>query len=110
MSEYRKLIEQFFERYEKPEIEELTIGFSGIDPPLKQKAGIIDHEQLNGLMGGNNKVHYHLTEEEYNKLRKLLEGEPETYPPSINEGQVINVFQNVAMTPYAVQGSNVALT
>ena len=107
MSEYRKLVEQFFERYEKPRVEELTVGFSDIDPPLKRSAGIIDHEQLNGLMGGNNEGHYHLTQEEYEGLKALLQEEPEKYPPLITEGQVINVVANEAMTPYEVQGTDV---
>lgn len=106
MSEYRKLVEQFFERYEKPEIEELTIGFSGIDPPLKQRGGIIDHEQLNGLMGGNDEGHYHLTKEELEGLRELLS---EKYPPSIYSGQVINVVASEPMTPYEVQGQDVRI-
>ena len=106
MSEYRKLVEQFFERYERPTIDPFIMGFSGIDPPLKQTAGIIDHEQLNGLMGGNDEGHYHLTAEEYEGLKELLS---EKYPPQIYAGQVINVVASEPMTPYEIQGQDVRM-
>lgn len=35
------------------------------------------HEQLDELMGGDASGHYHLTEEEYNLMLELLEGERE---------------------------------
>ena len=104
MSEYRKLVEAFFERYEKPVVEEYIQGFSGIDPPLKVKAGDLDHEQLNGLLGGDDRGHYHLTKEQ---LEWIIENMREKYPPLILSGQVINTTANKEITPYEVQGENV---
>ena len=73
MSEYSQLVYEFFTRYEKPELEQLTIGFSGIDPPLKVNPSKIDHEKLNHLLGGSEEEgHYHLTKSEWEAVLKLL--------------------------------------
>lgn len=80
MSEYSKLVEAFFTRYDKPQIDPLTIGFSGIDPPLKVLASEIDHEELNHLLGGDETGHYHLTKDQWEKVIELLDDEP-TPPP-----------------------------
>ena len=103
MSEYRKLVTEFFDRYEKPVVEELIEGFSGIDPPLKQSAGILDHEQLNGLFGGEDAGHYHLTREQLEWIREQM---TERYPPVIMSGQIINITANEEMAPYEVQSVN----
>ena len=63
-----ELFDKFYERYEKPVIEELVMGFSGIDPPLKPGAGRKDHEGLDNLQGGDLTGHYHLTKEQIEKL------------------------------------------
>ena len=81
MSKYSRLVEEFFTRYEKPQVDKLTIGFSGIDPPLKVLASEIDHEELNNLLGGDETGHYHLTKDQWEKVLKLLDDEPEPTPP-----------------------------
>lgn len=106
MSEYRKLVAKFLERYEKPVVEEYIQGFSGIDPPLKHNASELDHEQLNGLLGGDDRGHYHLTKEQ---LDWLIEQMSEKYPPVILSGQVINVIADNEITPYEVRGENVRI-
>ncbi len=106
MSEYRKLVSKFLERYEKPVVEEYIQGFSGIDPPLKQNAGLLDHEQLNGLLGGDDRGHYHLTKEQ---LDWLIEQMSEKYPPVIFPEQVINTTAGKEITPYLIQGENVRI-
>ena len=63
MGRYKELAEEFFTKYETPEVDELTVGFSAIDPPKKINPIDIDHEQLDGLLGGNWEGHYHLTKE-----------------------------------------------
>ena len=68
MSEYARLASEFLERYDKPEVEELIVGFSGIDPQKKVNPGELNHEQLYGLLGGEDGGHYHLTQEQLNKL------------------------------------------
>ena len=104
MSEYRKLVEEFFERYENPVVEEFTVGFSGIDPPLKTPPGIINHEELQNLLGGTENEHYHLTKEQ---IDWLIEAMSEKYPPVIFSGQTINSTANEEITPYEMQGENV---
>ena len=71
MSEYRKLVEAFLERYEKPVVEEYIQGFSGIDPQRKVLSSEIDHEALSGLLGGTDSGHYHLSSEELEKLQNI---------------------------------------
>ena len=74
MSVYRQLVDEFFIRYEKPILEDLVVGFSGIDPPLKVIAADIDHEELSGLLGGSTlDGHYHLTYDEWEAIRRLLD-------------------------------------
>ena len=73
MSSYQKLVEEFFLKYEIPELDELTVGFSGIDPPLKVNAAEADHEKLDGLLGGDFEGHYHLTKELWLEVMALLD-------------------------------------
>ncbi|MBQ7215570.1 MAG: hypothetical protein IJP54_05625 [Synergistaceae bacterium] len=64
MSTYEQLAADFFTKYEYPDIEPLTVGFSDIDPPKKIFSSDIDHEQLDGLLGGDDiNGHWHLTRE-----------------------------------------------
>ena len=103
MSRHDELEEKFYEKYERPVIEPYTLGFSGIDPPLRQNGAGYDHEKLRGLLGGNENGHYHLTKEQLRRLRELLD----PYPPEIYSGQEVPTTANEEMTPYEVQGENV---
>ena len=98
-----ELFEKFYEKYEKPQVDELTVGFSGIDPELKAGAGSQDHEKLNNLLGGDSTGHYHLTEAQIEKLKQKL---GEKYPPRIGEGQVITINAEEEMPPYEVGAEN----
>ena len=72
MSTYEQLAQEFFTKYEYPKIEQLTVGFSDIDPPKKINSSDVDHEQLDGLLGGNWEGHYHLTKELWEFLVELF--------------------------------------
>lgn len=92
-----KTIEEFYQEYEQPAIQNITVGFSGIDPIPKSFTPVVisdktdtgedihayidqkisqqlvkAHEELPDLQGGNDDEHYHLTEAEYNGLYKVL--------------------------------------
>ena len=69
---YSELVEEFFMKYEYPSVEELTVGFSDIDPPLKNENATTDHEELENLMGGDEDGHYHLTRDLWQKVIELL--------------------------------------
>ena len=75
MSYYEELVYKygFLDDYQRPELDELTVGFSGIDPPLKGEDIELDHEELNGLLGGDENGHYHLTKDLWLKVIALLE-------------------------------------
>ena len=103
MSRYQEAVEKLFGKYEKPVIEEVTVGFSGIDPQ-KKYAGTDDHEILRSLYGGNENGHYHLTLEELEWLREQMN---EKYPPLIAEGQELTITDSEEMTAYEVLGENV---
>ena len=104
MSKYSELVEEFYMRYEKPVLEQYVMGFSGIDPPLKRSGQGLDHEKLNGLLGGDENGHYHLTRAELDALLELL---GEKYPPEITAGQKVNTTAEEEMTPYEIQGRDV---
>ena len=75
MSEYSELVKNFFLRYEKPEVDEYIVGFSGIDPPLKNTASgvTLNHEDLDDLLGGSvEDGHYHLTQSQLASLRNFF--------------------------------------
>ena len=59
---------QWLEDYEKPEIDSLIVGYSGLDPDKRVKASTINHEGLDGLLGGDWAGHYHLTNDQVAKL------------------------------------------
>ena len=106
---YEEILQDFFERYDKPFVEKFTVGFSGIDPPKKVFPDDIDHELLKNLLGGNdNTGHYHLTKTQIEKLRKLIDDD--FFPPKINPNQTFYIFPEQSMTPYQVQGENISLT
>ena len=73
MSRFRELVEEFIAKYEEPKIENLTVGFSDIDPPLKVNASELDHEKLNNLLGGNIEGHYHLTKDLWSQITYIIE-------------------------------------
>lgn len=104
-------IEDFEQKYNKPTINPITVGFSGIDPtpksvsaenldeeilnrlkeieiridsgniepdkpepttePARLEPSEIDHEKLGNLLGGNENGHYHLTADERIKLQNI---------------------------------------
>ena len=73
MSRYSDLVDEFFLKYEKPQVDELTVGFSSIDPPKKIDQSTIDHEALSNLLGGNEKGHYHLTHGQFDEMIDIIE-------------------------------------
>lgn len=89
-------------KYEMPEIEEITLGFSGIDPS-RRYAGIDDHEILRNLLGGDDDGHYHLTLEELSWLREKM---GEKYLPVIADGIEITLIDSVEMEDYEIDGEN----
>ena len=96
--------DEFNKRYKRPEVEELTVGYAGIDPPLKNDGTDLDHECLDGLLGGDDEGHYHLTKKQLEGLEELYEKD---YFPRILRGQVIDAVPNDEITPYTVLGVNV---
>lgn len=72
MSEYAKLAEEFFKHYERPQVDKLTVGYSGIDPQKRVLEYELDHERLNHLQGGDELGHYHLTSKELDRLKILI--------------------------------------
>ena len=68
MGKYQELTESFYEDYEQPVIEDYIVGFSGLDPDRKIKPETIDHEKLDGLLGGDFSGRYHLTNDEVRKF------------------------------------------
>ena len=99
--------EDFFKQYEQPEVEPLTVGYSGVDPPLNANSYGLDHECLDGLLGGDDNGHYHITEEQLKALQELYNKD---YNPRITPNQSIDVVPNDTMTPYKIRGYNIKLT
>ena len=96
-------LDDFMKIYEKPQIYDFIVGFSGIDPQ-KKFASIIDHELLNSLFGGNSDGHFHLTREQ---LDWIIEQMSEKYPPEITPNQAIQGVSDELIDDYSIQGSNV---
>lgn len=105
MNHYQEAVEKLFGKYEEPMIEDITLGFSGIDPQRKYN-GVDDHEILTNLLGGNDDGHYHLTLEELEWLREQMK---EKFPPLITENQSITLFDSENMPDYEVLGENVKI-
>lgn len=101
MGKYQQAVEKFLGKYEKPAIEEVTVGFSGIDPQRKYfgSSGTDDHELMNNLKGGNEDGHYHLTEDQ---LEWVIEQVNEAYKPVIGEDQEIIVLPDEEIDPYQI--------
>lgn len=105
MSVYSDLVDEFFTRYDYPVIEPFIMGFSGIDPPLKQSVGFNDHELLNNIKGGDSdNGHYHLTLEQ---LNWIIEQMSEKYPPDISPNQVVHGIADVPLDDFEIQGTDV---
>ena len=68
MGKYADLVRKFEEDYEQTEIGEYIVGFSGLDPDRKIKPETIDHEKLDGLLGGDFSGRYHLTNDQVTKF------------------------------------------
>lgn len=68
MGKYEDLTRSFYEDYEQPVIEDYIVGFSGLDPDRKIKPEEIDHEKLDGLLGGDFSGRYHLTNDQVSKF------------------------------------------
>lgn len=68
MGKYEDITQSFYDDYEQPVIEEYIVGFSGLDPDRKIKPEEIDHEKLDGLLGGDFSGRYHLTNEQVRKF------------------------------------------
>ena len=65
--------------FSAPYIPDKIVGFHGIDPDLVgggsgggSSSGIDDHEQLQNLLGGDARGHYHVTDLQYEWLCMLL--------------------------------------
>ncbi len=99
---FNDLFEAFYKKYEKPQVDLLTVAFSGIDPQKKVIPALINHEKLGNLLGGDKSGHYHLTEEQIKKLEMIIE----TYPPNITPDQSVDTTADKEITPYEVQGEN----
>ena len=64
--------------FSAPYIPDKIVGFHGIDPDLVGGgsgggSGIDDHEQLQNLLGGDARGHYHVTDLQYEWLLTLLD-------------------------------------
>ena len=98
--------DEFYRRYMYTAVEELTVGFAGIDPPLKQDTSEINHEDLDNLLGGDDNGHYHLTGDQ---VEQLMEMYNIAYLPQIFPDQEMNAIPEEQITPYLVQGENVRM-
>lgn len=69
MGKYEEYVRKFNEDYEQPVAEEYIVGFSGIDPDRKIKPETINHEKLDGLLGGDFAGRYHISSRELASFR-----------------------------------------
>ena len=88
------ILDEFYKFYDTPKMDDVIVGFSGLDPMPKgftpdmgstsigssgteassgDSAAITNHEQLDGLYGGEDDGHYHLTQEEYEQVKEVLQ-------------------------------------
>ena len=100
MSQYAQWVADFFTRYQEPTIDDLIIGFSGIDPPLKVLASEINHEELDNLLGGEPEGHYHLTKEQWEKIIEILDG-PDPIPVPEPKTEFDGGFATTSESEYA---------
>lgn len=101
VGKYQQAVEEFLGKYEKPVVEPITVGFSGIDPQRKYfgSAGTENHELLSNLQGGDDDGHFHLTEDQ---LDWVIEQVNEAYKPVIDGGQEIVVLPDEEIDPYQI--------
>lgn len=108
MSKYQQEVEKFFGKYEKPVVEPITVGFSGIDPQRKCfgsiGSGTDDHEKLTSLQGGDENGHYHLTQEQLEWIADQMSGK---YKPDLFGDQEIHIYPDEPMEEYEPEGDNV---
>ncbi len=97
-----ELLKDFFKFYQTPSVENLTIGFASIDPPMKRNEDI-NHEDLDGLLGGKDNEHYHLTRHQLEKLKDIYRF---FFFPTIAYGQEIQGVAGEEIVPYEVIGRN----
>ena len=102
----REILENFYKKYQYPFVEELTVGYAGIDPPMKTDGTGLNHEDLDRLLGGNDNGHYHITKKQLEQLEELYGW---LYFPKILPGQEINVTLDEDMNPYEVLGKNIKI-
>ena len=98
--------EEFYKHYERAKVDPLTIGLTAIDPPEKHGAENVDHEELDNLLGGDVRGHYHLTKAQLDELIRLT---GENYPPRITPSQIVIIDAGEEMTPYRILGENVRI-
>ena len=68
MGKYEEYVRKFEEDYEQPVVEDYIVGHSGLDPDKNVKPETINHEKLDGLIGGDWTGHYHVTQEQLSKF------------------------------------------
>lgn len=107
MSKYSDLVASFFDEYEQPKVQDYTVGFSGIDPDRKIKPEVIDHEQLYGLLGGAVAGHYHITQDQLQKL-KAYEGQISALQSSLSAA--IKTAENAIAEAERVLGARITST
>lgn len=59
-----------------------------------------DHEQLSGLLGGDNDGHYHITHEQLDWIETKMN---EQYKPVIADGQVITIPAGKELDGYKIE-------
>lgn len=99
MSWYQDAVKELWSKYEKPEVERVTVGFSGIDPQ-KRYVGIDDHETLRSLQGGNEEEHYHLTLAEVEWIREQM-----LKPEILTEDEIV-IIADEEMDDFKVEVKN----
>ena len=88
------ILDEFYKFYDTPKMDDVIVGFSGLDPMPKgftpnmgsisggssttetqsvESTVISNHERLDGLLGGEDDGHYHLTQEEYGQVKEVLQ-------------------------------------
>ena len=104
LGKYKEAVEEFLGKYEKPVVENVTVGFSGIDPQRKYlDTDIDDHELLINLQGGDETGHYHLTQEQ---IKWLIDQMSEKYKPNISIDQEIHITADEDMDDFIIDSDN----
>ena len=101
-----EILENFYKRYQYPFVEQLTLGYAGIDPPLKTDGTGLNHEDLDGLLGGNDNGHYHITKKQLERLEEIYGF---VYFPKILPDQKIDTIADEEIIPYEIRGKNIKI-